>query len=402
MSDLLKSGSHPDADQLNAFVEHTLPAHEKQQTLAHLAVCPDCRSIVALALPSIDEAAERKAARKTWFRGWNVAWLGVPALAAIAFLAIILPKSRNNNVLNDATRVTKPAQVAVTHAPAPAQSFDLSSALALSAPKQHSTHPKGVVASASPPQKLLPNVQPAPAAVGTGGYGPRALGSLAISGRNILPQASLPSHLPVLSIAASGSKQLAIDTANALFFSTDEGRHWRAVAPQWLGRAVQVSLIAESAVADIRSPQNAEAVTGVVQAQRVEVTSPGLTGTITDASGAVIPNADVVAHDTGNAPVRAEKTDHEGRFAIPNLAPGTYKVDAVAPGFTKKSVVVEIAPSQPASINLTLQVGTSSQTVEVTAAAPSIPAGEPPATFEIKTDTGDRWTSTDGLTWTHR
>ncbi len=51
MSELLQAGQHPDADQLNAFVEHTLPAHEQQQTLAHLAVCPACRQIVALSLP---------------------------------------------------------------------------------------------------------------------------------------------------------------------------------------------------------------------------------------------------------------------------------------------------------------------------------------------------------------
>ena len=56
MSELFQAGQHPDADQLNAFVEHTLPAHEQQQTLAHLALCPHCRQIVALSLPPGDES----------------------------------------------------------------------------------------------------------------------------------------------------------------------------------------------------------------------------------------------------------------------------------------------------------------------------------------------------------
>jgi hypothetical protein len=391
MSDLLEFGSHPDADQLNAFVEHALPAHEKQQTLEHLAVCPDCRTIVALALPSAQEPSQTDAVRRSWFRGWNVAWIGLPALAAIAVLAIFLPKIRNDKILNRASGETKRDQVAVARAPAPTRSFDLSSASPLNAPK----------------------TQHAMGAFGTGGYRPASLRAVPISGRNTVSCASLPSHLAVLSIAASGRKQLAIDTANTLFFSTDEGRHWRAVPPQWLGHAVRVSLlvestIAESAAAAISLPQQAEVVTGAVRAQGAEIAGPGLTGAITDASGAVIPNADVVVSDTGNALVHSAKTDPEGHFVIDNLAPGTYKVEAVAPGFTKRSVVVEIAASQPPSVNLSLEIGASSQTVEVTAAAPSISPTPPiavdesPVTFEITTDTGDHWITTDGLTWTHK
>ena len=49
MSELFQSGQHPDADQLSAFMEHALPAHEQEQTLAHLFICPRCGVIVALA-----------------------------------------------------------------------------------------------------------------------------------------------------------------------------------------------------------------------------------------------------------------------------------------------------------------------------------------------------------------
>ena len=89
MSELLQPGQHPDADQLNAFVEHALPQHEHQQTLAHLAICPDCRTIVSLSLPTVEESPvpEPEPARKPWFSGWNLAW---PAAAALAGLVVIL------------------------------------------------------------------------------------------------------------------------------------------------------------------------------------------------------------------------------------------------------------------------------------------------------------------------
>src|SRR5271168_274160 len=86
MSDLLQSGHHPDADQLNAFVERTLPTHELEQTLAHLAVCPDCRMIVALSLPPIEESPPEPV-RKPWFSGWILTW---PAVAAAAALLLFI------------------------------------------------------------------------------------------------------------------------------------------------------------------------------------------------------------------------------------------------------------------------------------------------------------------------
>ena len=88
MSEVFQSGRHPDADQLSAFAEQALPAHEREATLAHLAVCAECRAVVALSLPleRVPAPAE-KPARRVWFRGWYLAW---PAAAAIAALVLVL------------------------------------------------------------------------------------------------------------------------------------------------------------------------------------------------------------------------------------------------------------------------------------------------------------------------
>ena len=56
-----------------------------------------------------------------------------------------------------------------------------------------------------------------------------------------------------------------------------------------------------------------------------------LRGTVTDPSAAVIPNATVVA--TGNGQSRSVKTDGQGKYTIPNVAPGKYDVRADAAGF---------------------------------------------------------------------
>ncbi len=101
MSELLQAGQHPDADQLNAFVEHTLPAHEQQQTLAHLAVCPACRQIVALSLPPAGEspALEPEAVRRRWFPRWHPAWAGIPALAALILVVLFVRNERKDRPL---------------------------------------------------------------------------------------------------------------------------------------------------------------------------------------------------------------------------------------------------------------------------------------------------------------
>src|ERR1700685_559337 len=45
--------THPDADVLTAFSEQALAASEREDVLQHLALCADCRDVVALALPEM-------------------------------------------------------------------------------------------------------------------------------------------------------------------------------------------------------------------------------------------------------------------------------------------------------------------------------------------------------------
>jgi hypothetical protein len=98
-----------------------------------------------------------------------------------------------------------------------------------------------------------------------------------------------------------------------------------------------------------------------------------ISGTITDPSAAVIPNASVTITQSGTNTVRSVTTNGDGLFFAPNLLVGTYRISVSAPGFAAKTVQdVELDVSQQRVVNLVLSVATSIQTAEVTAAPPSL------------------------------
>ncbi len=96
-----------------------------------------------------------------------------------------------------------------------------------------------------------------------------------------------------------------------------------------------------------------------------------ITGTVMDASQAVLPGVRVEVTNTGTNATRVATTDNTGSYRIGNLPIGNYTVTFTMNGFktyTQTGITLQI--SQVAAINATLQVGGTTQTVEVTAAAP--------------------------------
>src|SRR5580698_9606818 len=61
-------------------------------------------------------------------------------------------------------------------------------------------------------------------------------------------------------------------------------------------------------------------------------------GTVTDVSGAVIPNAKVTITSTGTGIAHVTETTGAGDYAVPDLVPGPYRVDVEAAGFSKAQV----------------------------------------------------------------
>jgi hypothetical protein len=101
--------------------------------------------------------------------------------------------------------------------------------------------------------------------------------------------------------------------------------------------------------------------------------SGGLSGKITDPSGAVISNARVTATNTDTGVAITRQTNRTGDYSIASVQAGNYNVEVVAQGFRRLlQENVRIAGSQNAGLNLRLTVGGESQTVTVTDAPPSL------------------------------
>jgi hypothetical protein len=104
-----------------------------------------------------------------------------------------------------------------------------------------------------------------------------------------------------------------------------------------------------------------------------QVAGATLSGTVTDASGSVIPNAQVAITDLATGVTRTVTTGGVGSYTTPNLLPGTYEIRVTATGFSTqvhKSITLTVGAQQ--ALDIKMQIGQVSQTVEVTTEAPKI------------------------------
>jgi len=96
-------------------------------------------------------------------------------------------------------------------------------------------------------------------------------------------------------------------------------------------------------------------------------------GRITDASGAVVPNASVKAVNIGTNISQEAVTNDTGEYVITPVSAGQYRLSVSATGFqTTTTSVIEVNVGQIAREDLALKVGSSTTTVEVTTETPLI------------------------------
>lgn len=96
-------------------------------------------------------------------------------------------------------------------------------------------------------------------------------------------------------------------------------------------------------------------------------------GSVTDASGAVVPGVTVTITNTATNVVTTAITNDDGNYVTPNLQVGAYSVAVTKQGFKKalrSGITLEV--DQRAEINLTLETGAVSETIEVTSQAPLV------------------------------
>jgi hypothetical protein len=501
MSEYFQPGQHPDADTLSAFADDALPAHEREETMLHLAQCADCRSVVYLAQEAATEVApvgeiapQLPPQPKPWFSLWTFATTAAAFVACMVLGIVYTPRFfRHEKVVASNSRpaaaqpqisapATSNAQIEGPHGTdrkaqqvSPSRDTEITGQNLRStsevagkaggriAPKQSdfkagaglsgrigtaqsaNLSAASPVAAPPPPPQIVTSTQAASEPLPITAYGPaqntNQVNQLATvnaqsitsnvalkHGPMLQQQFKLPSHLATSSAISDGRLMLAVDFAGTLFASRDAGKHWKSISPHWTGHAVKVELSSNSVRQGFLQPalpappptmDAAHVATEKARAPVSSADSATLTGLVTDRTGAVVTNATVTVTNvqTGQSPTA--KSEVTGSYFVGNLAPGTYHVEVHSPGFKTQTLDgVELTASGTVVKNIALDVGAASESVSVQAASSvdmqteTVPlqvtmdgksgVRQAAPIFELTTDTGEVWTSSDGRHWKRR
>jgi hypothetical protein len=105
---------------------------------------------------------------------------------------------------------------------------------------------------------------------------------------------------------------------------------------------------------------------------RAQTDTGRVTGTVTDSTGSVIPNATITLTNTESGAIQTVTSDATGNFTFAVVPRGAYHVDATRSGFKTTGQNFTLQVSQVQTLDFHLNVGGSSETVEVTDAAPIV------------------------------
>ena len=104
-----------------------------------------------------------------------------------------------------------------------------------------------------------------------------------------------------------------------------------------------------------------------------QTTTASLSGIVTDASGAAIPDASITASHAGTTAATKTSSDPSGRYVFPALPPGLYNLSVEKTGFKSSQLTgIRLLVDQKATLDIQLEVGEITTKVEVSAAAPQV------------------------------
>jgi outer membrane receptor protein involved in Fe transport len=131
-----------------------------------------------------------------------------------------------------------------------------------------------------------------------------------------------------------------------------------------------------------------------------QVAGATLSGTVSDTSGAGVPNANVSIKNTATGIARDITTDADGFYSAPNLLPGIYDITVVASGFsTSVQTGFKLTVGASQALNISLKIGQVSERVAVTATAPDVQLASSTLSAEVDSTT-ERELPLNGRDWT--
>jgi hypothetical protein len=102
-----------------------------------------------------------------------------------------------------------------------------------------------------------------------------------------------------------------------------------------------------------------------------QTTFAGIVGTVRDSSGAVVTGLKVTVNNKATGEQSSQATNELGIYGFTTLKPGTYTVHAEQAGFRPVDVQgIAVQINQTARVDITIEVGQTTEAIEVQASAP--------------------------------
>jgi hypothetical protein len=346
-------GTHPDADQLNTFVEGVATPREREQMLAHLSECAECRETIFLMQKLIETpaAVNEVSPNRPWRRWFLPAGLAGAALACGISLMLLYIMPNNGTDRNRQVAGVRVPEIQAnsnsaplnSSAPANTQTQEIS-------PKQSAAETPQTLAR--PASSKVPKTEALPEVAGAIKQG----SALDETGRSFAARAVI-SPAPVQPLQAGASPAAASEIPL-------NGRN-----------VTNVQTLAAPPRAEAAAPQDSSSAKANLPGLKIEQdrgqvdTLSGVSGHVMDASGAVVPAATVTLRDAVGS-TRQIPTSADGSFQLSNIPAGHYDLTVTARGFKSNTQPIDLKPSQLATLQPVLSVGTATETVEVTSTAP--------------------------------
>ena len=103
-----------------------------------------------------------------------------------------------------------------------------------------------------------------------------------------------------------------------------------------------------------------------------QTATTSLRGVVKDPSGALVPGATITLVNKANGNASSATANSAGSYVFPQIAPARYSITVSASGFGDQTKTAELLVNQPATVDFTLSVQSSSVTVDVSASAQTL------------------------------